>query len=135
MTLETARQASGQPMNEDPLDEDSSACQEQSLTTADGDTLYLMFEDNRLTRFTLSERAPHVRTREGLGFGSTEREVRAVFPDAVEQAAFYDGPPSKELVIWLRPRTAGFRFEIGPTGRVHDIHAGGPSILYVEGCA
>jgi hypothetical protein len=135
MTLEAAREATGQPMYETPIDEDSAACNEQAFSTPAGDTLYLMFENGRLTRITASERGAHARMANGLGVDSSEADVRAAFPNAVEQAAFYDGPPSRELVAWLRPDTSGYRFEITGNGRVHTVHAGGPSILYVEGCA
>jgi hypothetical protein len=54
---------------------------------------------------------------------------------AIEEPAKYDGPPAHNLIVWRTPNESGLRFEIGADGKVTAIHAGGASILYVEGCA
>lgn len=137
MTLDEARNASGAPLNEGGgiADEDAQYCQEQPWALPDGDIIYLMFEEGRLTRITAADRAPHVRTAQNVGVGSTEAEVQAAYQDLVETAATYAGPPAHDLVAWTTPDQAGLRFEIDAAGGVTQVHAGGPSILYVEGCA
>jgi hypothetical protein len=93
-----------------------------------------MAEDGRVTRVSFFGRA-QARTPEGAGVGSTDAEVRAAYPGAIEEPAKYAPPPAHDLVVWTTPQQAGYRFEIGQDGRVAIMHAGGPSILYVEDCA
>jgi hypothetical protein len=137
MTLEDARTASGAPLNEGGgvTDEDAHYCQEQPWVLADGDKLYLMFEEGRLTRISADSDATHVRTAQNVGVGSTDAEVRAAYQDAAETPAKYDDPPAHDLTAWIAPDQAGLRFEVNEAGLVTQVHAGGPSILYVEGCA
>lgn len=90
-------------------------------------------EDGRVTRVSFYG-APTARTPEGVGVGSTNTEVRAAYPNAVEAPAYYVDPPAHDLIVWLQPQTRGYRFEVGKDGVVHSFHAGGPSILLVEGC-
>lgn len=135
MTLAEARAASGQALDQNVADEDSAACQEQPFTLAGGDKLYLMFEEGRLTRITATDEAAHVRTAQNVGVGSTDEEVRTAYSGVTEQPAKYEDAPAHDLIAWTTPDQSGLRFEIGAEGRVKAVHAGGPSILYVEGCA
>lgn len=134
MTLAEARVASHQPMNGEAI-EDANTCVEQPFTTTDGDTLYLMFEDSRLARVTASAEATHTRTAQNVGVGSTDAEVRAAYQNVREEPAKYEAAPAHDLIIWTAPDRAGFRFEVDASGHVNAVHAGGPAILYVEGCA
>ena len=103
--------------------------------TADGDQLWLMFEDDRLTRITASENGTHARTAQNVGVGSTDAAVRAAYRTVVEQGAHYDVPPAHNLIVWTVPDQTGLLFEVNGQGVVTAVHAGGPSILYMEGCA
>jgi hypothetical protein len=137
MTLEEARAASAAPLNEGGgiTDEDAQYCQEQPWTVADGDKLYLMFEEGRLTRITADSDASHVRTAQNVGVGSTDAEVRTAYQGVVESPAKYNDPPAHDLTAWTTPDQAGLRFEINEAGVVTQVHAGGAAIQYVEGCA
>jgi hypothetical protein len=136
MSIADARRVSGQPLDAEALEpEIPGACSEQQYRAADGDQLWLMFEQDRITRITAGGEAPHTRTEQNVGVGSTDAEVRAAYPDVIEQPAKYDDPPAHDLVAWTTPQQSGLRFEVNAQGVVSAVHAGGPSILYVEGCA
>ena len=135
MSLADARRISGQPMNAEALEPTPGACAEQEYRTADGDTLYLMFEEDKITRISAGERAPHTRTAQNVGVGSTDAQVRTAYQNVVEQGAHYNPPPAHNLIVWTVPDQSGVLFEVNEHGVVTDVHAGGPSILYMEGCA
>jgi hypothetical protein len=136
MTLAEARQVSGQPMNNEALEPDvPGACNEQEYRTTDGDQLWLMFEEDRLTRITASENGTHTRTAQNVGVGSTDAEVRAAYQNLVEEGSHYNAPPAHNLIAWTVPDQSGLLFEVNEAGVVTSVHAGGPSILYMEGCA
>ena len=136
MSLEDARRVSGQPMANPPLDEETpGACSEQEYRTADGDQLWLMFEGDKITRITASTEAPRTRTAQNVGVGSTDAEVRTAYQNVIEEGAHYNPPPAHNLIIWTTPEQTGLLFEISEQGIVTSVHAGGPSIRYMEGCA
>ena len=136
MSLAVARQASGQPMDNPALEEDiPGACSEQQYTTADGDQLWLMFEQDLIVRVTASSEATRTRTAQNVGVGSTDAEVRTAYQNVIEEPAPYNGPPAHDLIVWTNPDQSGLRFEINEQGNVTAVHAGGPAILYSEGCA
>ncbi|MDX2277124.1 MAG: hypothetical protein NW206_16880 [Hyphomonadaceae bacterium] len=137
MTLEQARAATGAALDQGAgvTDEDAEYCQEQRWTLADGDKLYLMFEQNRLTRITADSGAPHVRTAENVGVGSSDADVRGAYQGLIETPSEYSAPPAHDLIAWTKPDRTGIRFEVNEAGIVTQVHAGRASILYVEGCA
>lgn len=136
MSLAEARRVSGQPLNAEALQPDEpGACSEQEYRTADGDTLHLMFEADKITRISASEEARHTRTAQNVGVGSTDAEVRTAYQNVIEQGAHYGAPPAHNLVVWTVPDQSGLLFEVDEHGVVTAVHAGGPSILYMEGCA
>ena len=136
MSLEDARRVSGQPMANPPLDEETpGACSEQEYRTADGDQLWLMFEGDKITRITASTEAPRTRTAQNVGVGSTDAEVRTAYQNVIEEGAHYNPPPAHNLIIWTTPEQSGLLFEVSEQGIVTSVHAGGPSIRYMEGCA
>ena len=136
MTIAEARQVSGQPLDNEALEPDvPGACSDQEYRTANGDQLWLMFEGDRLTRVSASSEAPHARTAQSVGVGSTDAEVRAAYQNVVEQGAHYDDPPAHNLIAWTVPEQTGLLFEVNDQGVVTAIHAGTASILYMEGCA
>jgi hypothetical protein len=136
MTQAEARTVSGQALDNPPLEEGiPGACSEQQYLTTDGDQLWLMFEGDRLTRITASSEAPRTRTAQNVGVGSTDAEVRTAYQNVIEQGAHYNDPPAHNLLIWTTPDQSGLLFEVNEQGVVTAVHAGGPSIRYMEGCA
>ena len=136
MTLADARRVSGQTLDAEALEPDvPGACSEQAYATTDGDQLYLMFEGDKLTRISAGENGTHTRTAQNVGVGSTDAEVRTAYQGLVEQPAHYSDPPAHNLIAWTMPDQSGILFEVDEHGVVTAVHAGGPSILYMEGCA
>jgi hypothetical protein len=104
--------------------------------------LHFLTEGGRIGRASIyapsadgHEPVSEIKTDKGVGLGSTDAEVRAAYPNAVEQPAKYNAPPAHDLIVWTRPNERGVRFEVDEQGKVWAIHAGGPTILYVEGCS
>jgi hypothetical protein len=94
-----------------------------------------MFEGDVITRITASTEAPHTRTAQNVGVGSTDAEVRTAYQNVIEEGAHYNPPPAHNLIIWTTPDQSGLLFEVNEQGVVTAVHAGGPSIRYMEGCA
>lgn len=101
-----------------------------------------MLENGRLTRISLV-RESRLRTDRGVGLGSSSAAVRAAYEGGVVGTPHkYRDPPSEYLTTWSRkaepdrpsPTDRGIVFEVDAGGVVDLIHAGGPSIQYVEGC-
>ena len=106
--------------------------------------MLVMIEGGRLTRISLIEGSA-VKTDRGLGIGAPANAVRTAYGAALmAEPHKYLPPPAEYLTIWSggsptsdaarRPAARGIRYSIEKTGRVRQIHAGGPSIDYVEGC-
>lgn len=103
----------------------------------------VMMENGRLTRISLMRDSP-VRTDRGLGLGSTATAVEAAYDGTVVASPHkYRDAPSRYLTHWSRrvqpgdrtaPSNGGIVFEVDDKGVIDLIHAGGPSIQYVEGC-
>lgn len=104
----------------------------------------VMMENGRLTRISLIDKSP-IRTDRGVGLGSTATAVRGAYKRTVVASPHkYRDAPSEYLSHWSRKAQAGDKasatdrgivFEVDGKGVVDLIHAGGPSIRYVEGCA
>lgn len=86
-----------------------------------------------------------MKTDRGLGPGDTAAEVKAAYGDAaVASPHKYEEAPAEYLTVWATgaedepyvrsPDARGVRYEVDGSGTVDLIHAGGPSIQYVEGC-
>lgn len=100
--------------------------------------LLVMLEDGILTRISLSE-GTGIRTAAGIGVGDPAAAVAAAHGEqAVTTPHKYQDPPARYIAVWRAappaPDARGIVFEIGGDDRVMHIHAGGPSIEYVEGC-
>ena len=108
--------------------------------------MLLMFEQDMLTRITLGE-GSQIQTLNAIGVGDPLPDVMDKLGDeAVETPHKYEPAPAKYLTVWTRgdldangmmndPSARGIRYEISQDGVVSAIHAGGPSIQYVEGCS
>lgn len=107
--------------------------------------LLVMMEQGVLTRISLL-RGSRLVTDRGFGLGATAAEIKAAYgADLHAEAHHYLGLPAEYLTVWTDgrpdepyvqdPAARGVRYETDVEGRVTAIHAGGPSIQYVEGCA
>ena len=108
--------------------------------------MLVMIEEGRLTRISLIDESK-VKTDRGLGLGATAAAVRSVYGPALRPEPHkYEEAPAEYLVVWAKgaPKddrsevpaaSRGIKYEVGGKGAVQTISAGGPSILYVEGCA
>ena len=99
----------------------------------------------RLTRISLIRDAK-VKTDKGLALGGTPAQVRAAYGAKLQSGPHeYEAAPAQYLVAWdkgggpltgkIPPNSRGIVYEVNATGKVGAIHAGGPSVLYVEGCS
>lgn len=106
--------------------------------------MLVMIEDGRLTRVSLVKGTAIVTDR-GLGPGATAAAVRDAYGDPLKaEPHTYADPPGEYLTYWPRgapadgdrpaPDARGVRYEVDGDRRVSIVHAGGPSIQYVEGC-
>lgn len=104
------------------------------------DGLLVMVEGGRLTRISLNSKSS-VATDKGIAVGATPEAVRTAYGAAIQADPHkYQDPPAQYLTVWNRGDGAesssrGVRYEVDGTGKVAWIHAGGPSITYVEGCS
>lgn len=100
--------------------------------------MLLMVERDTLTRITVMRNAP-VRTQAGLGVGDSAAAVVRAYGSAAEVTPHkYLAAPASYITVWesgpetVRPRGLVYVTGLGET--VTHVHAGGPSIRYVEGC-
>lgn len=106
--------------------------------------LRVMIEEGRLTRISISD-PTELRTDRDLGPGDSAEAVKAAYgAELVSSAHEYEEAPAEYLTVWTTarggesyvqaPDARGIRYEVDRSGTVDAIHAGGPSIQYVEGC-
>jgi hypothetical protein len=110
------------------------------------DGMLVMIEEGRLTSISLIDDSK-VETDRGHGLGAAAAAVRAAYGKALQAGPHkYEEAPAEYLTVWAKdgprgdeyetaPTARGIRYEIGGKGVVQAIHAGGPSLQYVEGCA
>jgi len=107
--------------------------------------LWVMIEAGKLARITIADMST-LKTDRGLGLGDTAETVKTAYAAAaVATPHKYQDKPAEYITVWtggprkepyVEDETArGLVYEIDGTGKVGAIHAGGPSIQYVEGCA
>lgn len=145
MTLAELTAAMGPDANPDAVGgPDPESCDEFRPANAP-EGLFVMIEAGKLTRISLSELST-LKTDKGLGLGDTAATVKAAYGAAAQASPHkYQDAPAEYITVWDGgPRTEpyvqdeaarGLVYEIDGTGKVGAIHAGGPSIQYVEGCA
>lgn len=122
---------------------DPEACDEFRPARAP-EGLLVMIEAGRLTRISVTQGST-VRTDRNLGVGDQASAVKTAYgPLARPSPHKYVEAPAEYLTVWAKGggldyvqdvNARGLVYEIGREGRVQTIHAGGPSIQYVEGCA
>ena len=100
--------------------------------------MLVMIEGGRLTRVSLLS-GSDVKTEEGFGVGDAASAIRAAYgTEAVVTPHKYVPAPAAYITVWRTdPEAAdarGIVYEVGADARVSHVHAGGPSIQYVEGC-
>lgn len=105
--------------------------------------MLLMVQNDRLTRISLGDESD-ITTDKGLRVGDPTERVKAAYGDQAQVTPHkYQSAPAEYITVWSRgggegyieDETArGIVYEIGSDGTVMAIHAGGPSIQYVEGC-
>lgn len=106
--------------------------------------LLVMVEDGRLSRISLINDS-NIVTDRGFGLGASASAVKAAYGRAaVATPHKYSDAPAEYVTVWkggprapdpdVKPSARGIVYEVDAQGRVGMIHAGGPSIQYIEGC-
>lgn len=108
--------------------------------------LLVMMEKGVLTRLS-AIKGSTVKTEDGVGVGYDAEQLKATYGAAARVTPHkYQDAPAAYVTTWpgtrhllgsyvTDPAARGLVFEIGQDGKVAFIHAGGPSIQYVEGCS
>lgn len=108
----------------------------RTVTSPDYPGVYAIVTDGKVGRITVGQQSD-VKLVEGVGVGTTEKDVKKWFAGFREEPHKYEDAPAKYLTA---PNAASgdpaVRFEIGQDGKVKMIHVGTMPVLgYVEGCA
>jgi len=108
------------------------------------DGVLVMIERGTLTRISAVGDSD-IKTPAGLAIGASASDVKAAYGTrAVASPHKYIEAPAEYITVWEGgPRSESFVedesarglvYEVDGSGNVSAIHAGGPSIQYVEGC-
>lgn len=100
--------------------------------------LLVMVEQDRVTRISLSA-GTGITTERGFGVGDPAAVIEEAYGSNAEISPHkYSPAPAEYITVWTTPPgdpdPRGIVYEVGPEGTVEHVHAGGPSIQYVEGC-
>lgn len=143
MTRDEVIAAMGGPADPDALATDDPAVCDVFRPARAPEGLVVLLEDGRLGRVSIGGDST-LRTDTGFGLDATPTEIKAAFGSAafVSPHKYFErgedifvwrgGPPAGEFV--QDPAARGVRFETDDDGKVTQIHVGGPSIQFVEGC-
>jgi hypothetical protein len=113
--------------------EDEDVCVEKD--SSELEAVGFTFEGGKLTRITLAQ-GTDITTARGIGPGATATAVRNAYGKRLQsEPNTYIEAPAEYLTLWTVPDEKGIRFETDEKRKVYLIHAGGPSIQYIEGCA
>ncbi|HEX2165808.1 MAG TPA: hypothetical protein VHG09_01100, partial [Longimicrobiales bacterium] len=138
MTLEEVTVAAGADANPAAVGgPDPERCDEFRPERAP-EGMLVMIERGRLTRISLV-RESAVETAGGFGIGDSAEAIEAAAGTAATSEPHqYKPAPARYITIWRTAPPAadarGIRYDVGSDGLVDLVHAGGPSIEYVEGC-
>ncbi|MET0137373.1 MAG: hypothetical protein ABW048_11055 [Sphingobium sp.] len=107
----------------------------RTVTSPDYPGVYAIVTEDRVQRITVGQRSD-VKLVEGIGIGSTEKDVSRWFAGFRAEPHKYVAAPAKYLTAPNAAKAeSALRFEIGEDGRVSMIHIGRmPVLAYVEGC-
>lgn len=144
MSREEVVAAVGEPADPDALGSPDPEFCEQFPPAQAPTGLFVMIENGVLTSISLSAGST-IQTSEGLSVGDRADAVRAAYGDRLDALTHnYIGPPAEYLTVWSTgeitdngtsdANARGIRYETNADGVIELIHAGGPSIQYVEGC-
>jgi len=135
MTLSEASRALGETLSVEPA-EPSEGCDYIHLSAAPRGVSFMVL-DTVIERVDV--RSGDVATVSGAHIGSTEDEIKALYPDRIEvQPHPYDAPEGHYLVYVPRDAAdSSFRIIFETDGkRVTTFRAGRrPAVEYIEGCA
>lgn len=123
---------------------DEEACNEYRPARAP-EGLLVMLEKGKLTRISLVSGST-LKTDKGFGVGDEAAAVKAAYgAEAKVSPHKYQAAPAEYITAWqggLRAEpyvqdeaARGINYSVAESGKVEAVHAGGPSIQYVEGCA
>jgi len=113
--------------------------------------MMVMIQNDRLTRITLTGNTT-LKTDRGFGVGDSAAAIKAAYGSSAIVTPHEYSAPGEYITIWAdtggatpteqgyipentAPNARGIRYETNPEGVVTAVHAGGPSIQYVEGCS
>lgn len=107
--------------------------------------MLVMVEEGVLTSISLIDDS-EVRTDRGLGLGDPAAAVGRTYSASASVTPHkYEAAPAAYMIWWAKGGAGkafvedmaarGISYEINAAGKIGAIHAGGPSIQYVEGCA
>jgi hypothetical protein len=107
----------------------------RTVTSPDYPGVYAIVTEDKVQRITVGQRSD-VKLVEGIGIGSTEKDVLKWFAGFRAEPHKYVAAPAKYLTAPNAAKAeSALRFEIGEDGRVSMIHIGRmPVLAYVEGC-
>jgi hypothetical protein len=139
MTRAQVEAAAGPDANPDAVGGPDPASCDQFRPLSAPQGLLVMIERDTLTRISFS-RSAAVATDAGFTIGDSAAAVQRHYGARADVTPHeYQSAPAKYITIWTRGRppessARGIVYEIGADDRIAYIHAGGPSIQYVEGC-
>lgn len=134
MTVEDAQAAAGTKLVPVDANTRNPSCYLARPEAGAGDVTYLV-SDGRIERVDVA--GGNIATRSGARIGSTEAEVKGLYPDQIEVQARPDGQPGNALVFVPKdPNDAKFRIVFLTDGTaVTAMRAGRlPQVLAATGC-
>lgn len=144
MTLEEVNEAAGPDDNPGAVGGPEPEVCDQFHPADAPDGILVMMENGVLSRISLA-RDSVVETDAGIGLGDGPETIREAYGDAAVVTPGKYNPEAQDFTVWQSGNTSadyvqdpdarGIRYQVNPLGEIHMIHAGGPSIQYVEGCS
>jgi hypothetical protein len=136
MTVEEAARASGVKLVNQSSGGEEFGCLYYQFDPQPKD-VFVMVTDGRIARIDVTSKT--IKTLSGAGVGSTESEIRRLYPGQIESEVHPYDPQGKYLIFV--PQDASQRnyrviFETDASGTVQRFRSGKlPEVGYIEGCA